>query len=93
LANALGVTGVAVVTDKEGCVRSMRFVVVLLAAIAASLALSMAGCGNSPAPPSDSSGIIGLMVMVGGIVERDIPASATVNPGRYVHVTVTFSVG
>lgn len=124
--------------------RSMRFVLVLSAALAASLALSMAGCGNSPAPPANSSGMRGLMVMEGGVVssrrplsnvqievrqgdktghvveqvksgadgkftvnlppghytvapiargdELVIPASAAVNPGRYVHATVTFSV-
>jgi hypothetical protein len=53
--------------------RIMRLVVVLSAVLAVVTALSASGCGSSPAPPANPSGIIGRMVLVGGLVAGPRP--------------------
>jgi hypothetical protein len=97
LANALGATGVSAVTDKEGCVRSVRFVLVLSAALAASLDKT-GHVVEKVKSGADGKFTVNLPpghYTVAPIARGDepvIPASATANPGRYVHVRVTFSV-
>jgi len=63
-------------------VRIMRLVVVLSAVLAVVTALSAAGCGSSPAPPANPSGIIGLMVEVGG------PPPGSPRPMPHVEIEV-----
>ena len=84
-------------TDKEGCVRSVRFVLVLSAALAASLDKT-GHVVEKVKSGADGKFTVNLPpghYTVAPIARGDelvIPASATANPGRYVHVRVTFSV-